>query len=224
MCTEITIQIGEDAEQHVSVSYKEHGVNQFKTISYQSFEQCLLDSIHQPAISSGLLPRNCIAYKWLNTKQCMVTLVFDRESADLVYEKRELKKFPLPQMVFRILVEDDIPIQHCWIGVVGTGRLKPDTPMYYYPFPNLYNDGRVCLGYNKMPKYRIHELYKVETLPFHILSIPHNGDLFNTGYNQKSLSMPQLVEDCLGKKQEYLYKNVLIPNGRTLSDFLKEGE
>ena len=224
MSTEITIQIGKDAEQHVSISYEEQGIKKFKTISYQTFEQCLLDSIQQPAISSGFLPKNCIAYNWLDSKRCMITLVSERESADLVYEKRELKNFPLPQMVFRILVEDDIPIQKCWIGVVGTGRLKPDTPMYYYPFPNLHSNGRVCLGYNNMPKYRMGELYKIESLPHHILSIPHNGDLFNSCYNQKGLSMPQLVETCLGKTQEYLYNSILIPNGKTLSDFLKEGE
>ena len=45
-------------------------------------------------------------------------------------------------------------------------------------------------------------------------------DMFNSTHNQKGLDHKALLEHLKDKDPAYYYTDILVPNGRTLSDFI----
>ncbi len=93
-----------------------------------------------------------------------------------------------------------------------------DTPMFYYPFSNVYEDERVCTGNNILPRYK--KLSAMKNFPRYLLGLPDNDDMFYSAHNQKGLDHKALLEHLKDKDPSYYYTDILVPNGRTLSDFI----
>lgn len=91
--------------------------------------------------------------------------------------------------------------------------------MYYYPFSNVFegSDG-ICMGANSAPTYK--KLWKAVNLPAYLLSIPNNMHMFNRTHNQKGMQYRELMEHLKDKEPSYYYTDILIPNGKTLGDFI----
>ena len=92
------------------------------------------------------------------------------------------------------------------------------TPMFYYPFSNVYEDERVCTGNNILPRYK--KLSAMKNFPRYLLGLPDNDDMFYSAHNQKGLDHKALLEHLKDKDPSYYYTDILVPNGRTLSDFI----
>lgn len=93
-----------------------------------------------------------------------------------------------------------------------------DTPMFFYPFSNVYDDERVCTGNNILPRYK--KLSAMKNFPRYLLGLPDNDDMFYSAHNQKGLDHKALLEHLKDKDPAYYYTDILVPNGRTLSDFI----
>lgn len=92
------------------------------------------------------------------------------------------------------------------------------TPMFFYPFSNVYEDDRVCTGNNVLPRYK--KLSALKNFPRYLLGLPDNDDMFDRRHNRKELERKELMELLRDKDPAYYYTDILVPNRRTLSDFI----
>ncbi len=138
--------------------------------------------------------------------------------ADVIYRDTEYLDFSLPRLVFGLRVLADGRVADCSMGVVADEPPTEDTPMFYYPFSNVYEDERVCTGNNILPRYK--KLSAMKNFPRYLLGLPDNDDMFYSAHNQKGLDHKALLEHLKDKDPSYYYTDILVPNGRTLSDFI----
>lgn len=203
----------------ISVEEETDGVIRFKKISLDVLLECIKNSVERDLIiRSGLLPENCIAYDAGDNNFRSVSLLHEKRYADITYYETEYLNFPLPKLVFKFNVTLGGRVSNCKIGIVADERLTPNTKMYRYPFSNV--DGfSLCTGNNQLPKCE--SLYTLASLPYYILKMPNNNDLFNCKNNKENLEYRALLESLKGKEPSFYYENVLIENGKTLLDFIK---
>ena len=90
--------------------------------------------------------------------------------------------------------------------------------MFFYPFSNVHDNERVCTGNNILPRYK--KLSAMKNFPRYLLGLPDNDDMFYSAHNQKGLDHKALLEHLKDKEPSYYYTDILVPNGRTLSDFV----
>ena len=60
----------------------------------------------------------------------------------------------------------------------------------------------------------------MKNFPRYLLGLPDNDDMFYSAHNQKGLDHKALLEHLKDKDPAYYYTDILVPNGRTLSDFI----
>ena len=86
------------------------------------------------------------------------------------------------------------------------------------PFSNV-SGFHMCIGNNVMPKCE--SLHTLSSLPYHIMEIPNNDDHYQAQNNIMRLDYRGLLEHLRDKNPAYYYEKVLVPNGRTLKDFIQ---
>ena len=90
--------------------------------------------------------------------------------------------------------------------------------MYHYPFSNVYDDFRVCVGNNVMPHFKSQA--QLSRFPRYLLGIPNNNDYFKASHNKLHMEYRELLEHLKDKEPAYYYTDVLIESGKTLGDFI----
>ena len=138
--------------------------------------------------------------------------------ADVIYRDTEYRSFPLPRLIFGLRVLGNGKVADCSMGVVADETPTEDTPMFFYPFSNVYEDDRVCTGNNVLPRYK--KLSALKNFPRYLLGLPDNDDMFDRRHNRKELERKELMELLRDKDPAYYYTDILVPNRRTLSDFI----
>ena len=77
---------------------------------------------------------------------------------------------------------------------------------------------RGFIGRNALPQYKTP--HALASLPTFLLSIPNGDHSFNALNNKLGLQYRDLLEHLKDKDPSYYYSDVLIPNGKTLNDFI----
>lgn len=72
-----------------------------------------------------------------------------------------------------------------------------------------------------VPRYK--KLSALKNFPRYLLGLPDNDDMFYSAHNQKGLDHKALLEHLKDKNPAYYYTDILVPNGRTLGDFILRG-
>ena len=90
--------------------------------------------------------------------------------------------------------------------------------MYHYPFSNVYDDLRVCVGNNVLPHFKSQT--QLSKFPRFLLGIPDNDDFFKESHNRLHMPHRELLEHLKDKEPAYYYTDVLVESGKTLSDFI----
>lgn len=168
-------------------------------------------------LNSGFLPENCLHVS-LNSTERYFILWNPELRADIAYEGREYPDFPIPRLVFGVRMLEDGKVAECSIGVAADEKPTPETPMFHYPFSNVYSDGRVCSGNNIMPRYR--KLPALKNFPRYLLGLPDNDDMYDLEKNKLGLGHLELLEHLKDKEPAYYYSDILVPNSKTLDDFI----
>ena len=105
------------------------------------------------------------------------------------------------------------------MGVVADEKPTMETVMYRYPFSNVGGSmGTICIGRNALPQYKTP--HALASLPTFLLSIPNGDHSFNALNNKLNLQYRDLLEHLKDKEPSYYYSDVLIPNEKTLKDFI----
>jgi hypothetical protein len=216
---EITVRISPECGR-ITVEECDGPVVSRKEISKGDLLRCFQGSLRTdtPGYGSGFLPLNTLAV-WQDGHEKRLTLWYPRLYADLSLYETPYPHFPLPRLVFSFHLDDEGKVSGSRIGVVADEAPSPDTVMYHYPFSNVSEDtGSLCVGSNTMPIYK--KLHKAVNLPAFLLSIPNNMDRYYSTHNKLGLDYRALMEHLKDKEPAYYYSDILIPNGKTLGNFI----
>ena len=207
------------AKAELVIEQERQGIVARKTLTPNTFARCVLGSRFDETVhASGFLPENCASVTLLGDSK-IYCLRYPERWADISYYGTEYPHFPLPQLVFALKYHPESgKVIGVWLGVAAAEKLTPDSTMFVYPFSNVYGDDRVCLGNNALPIYK--DATRLHTLPRLVLSFPNNNDMFRDSNNRLGLGYRELLEHLKDKPPDYYYSDVLIPNGKTLQDFI----
>ncbi len=202
------------------VEMHERGAISRKTITADSLASCFLSSRYdEETHSTGLLPEGCIGVTVV-PKYTYYFIRYPELHADFTYYKTEYLNFPIPRLVFCVkYMPREAKVANCYLCVVKDERLTPDTPLYHYPFSNVYSDGRVCMGNNALPVYK--DPARLHTLASFLLRLPNNDDLFSVGKNRLQAQTRDLLEQMNGKDTSLNYTDVWVEQVKTMKDLMK---
>ena len=192
------------------VSYREIDPIEF----YFALNGSCISNVYQ---RSGFLPEHCLHIS-MNAAERHYVIWNPELRADVIYRDTEYRSFPLPRLIFGLRILGNGKVADCSMGVVADETPTEDTPMFFYPFSNVYEDDRVCTGNNVLPRYK--KLSALKSFPRYLLGLPDNDDMFDRRHNRKELEHKELMELLRDKDPAYYYTDILVPNGRTLSDFI----
>jgi hypothetical protein len=212
---EMVIRINAATGQ-MSVEEIANGVVSRKSISAETLLGCIRGSLQCNA-SSGLLPPHAISVAMGEYGAKDVCLIHPELRADVSYYNTVYKEFPLPRLVFGFAVSAEGRISGCRLGVVKDQRLKPESPMYAYPFSNV-SGFSLCTGSNPLPKCT--SLHTLASVPYLLLAMPNNNDRYEPAHNKPGLEFRDLLEHLKDKEPAYYYSDILIPMKKTLQGFI----
>ena len=207
------------ARAEIVVEQENGGITSRKTLTPESFSRAFLGSRYDEGYHPlGFLPEHCFSAA-LSGESVFYYLRYPELAADISYYGTEYADFPLPRLVFSFkYLQNCGKIVDARLAVVKDETLTPDTPTYAYPFSNVYGNDRICLGNNALPVYK--DPAHIHTLMRFILSFPNNDDMFSDKGNRLGLGYRDLLEHLKDKTPEYYYTDVLLPNQKTLKDFM----
>ena len=220
--TENELVIRIKADDSATVEYVIDGVVTHKALSIIDIIQSLKQSWdRQNMVESGFLPQNCIAFsRYIEGGNRCYVLDFPERTSDIVYHNTEYDNFPLPRLIFGFMLSSEGRVMSVKIAVADEGTLTEDTKLFHYPFSNV-NGFRMCTGANRFPAYKT--MAALNNLPQYVLKLPNNDDQFWKRDNKLEFGYRELLEHLKDKSSAYYYTDVLIPSGKTLKDFVKEG-
>ena len=196
---------------------EENGVKQYKEISQEDLIDSFRQSIRTEAAQSGFLPPNCFHVEIQSDKSKVYCLWHPSLYADISYYGTEYAHFPLPRLVFGFHISPEGKVRSCKLGVIADERPTAETPMFHYPFSNV-GGFRLCTGNNALPVDK--KPHTLATLPDFLLRLPNNNDSFHQSYNKLQLPYRELLNHLKDKEPSYYYSDILVPNGKCLSDFI----
>ena len=199
------------------------GVLSYREIDPVEFYYALNGScVGNEYISSGFLPEHCLHVS-MNAAERRFVIWNPDLRADVIYRDTEYMDFPLPRLVFGLRVLADGRVADCSMGVVADEPPTEDTPMFFYPFSNVYDDERVCTGNNILPRYK--KLSAMKNFPRYLLGLPDNDDMFYSAHNQKGLDHKALLEHLKDKDPAYYYDRLSLSEkiraGMEVSELIK---
>lgn len=215
---ELVLRISPSRTEAV-VEMHEKGTISRKNITVDSLTNCFLSSRYdEEAHPTGLLPEGCIGVT-MTPKYTLYFIRYPELHADFTYYGTEYLNFPIPRLVFCVkYMPREAKVADCGLCVVKDERLTLDTPLYHYPFSNVFSDGRVCTGNNALPVYK--DPARLHTLASFLLRLPNNDDLFSVENNRLNAQYRDLLEQMKDKDPSFYYTDVLVEQGRTLKDFM----
>lgn len=215
---DIVLRVSPQKHTFTVEEYKPGGIVARKEILPQDLYYAINASNEQrDYIDSGFLPANCIGVSLCST-ETIFYLWYPELTAFINYRDTDYPNFPIPRLVFAVNLLSTGRVGNCSIGVVADEKPTPETPMFYYPFSNVYDNGHVCTGNNVLPRYK--KQTAITSFPSYLLGIPDNDDYYSITNNKLGLEHRALLEHLKDKDAAYYYSNVLIPNGKTLNDFI----
>ena len=215
----LSVHISDSAE--IFVEERKNGIKSCKCISLNDLLVCIKSSIREiKPIYRAVLPKNALFYSCCpETGSFSAAMEYPYNKADITYMNTEYRDFPLPKLVFGFKVAGK-KIKKVYLGITENGILRESSLMYTYPFSNVSNDFILCTGGNSLPEIR--SPYSLSNMPDYILSLPDNDDYYNIRHNRLELGHRELMEHLADKSPEHYYSDILIPSGKTLSDFYRE--
>ena len=205
---DIRLRISPNSGKIIVEELKRDGAISFKEISPIDLYFMLNESYRSnEVVDSGLLPEHCLSVSIGKAEKTFV-LWNPELRADMTYGETEYPNFPIPRLVFGIRVLDTGRVAGCTLGVVADEKPSPSSVMYHYPFSNVY----------VLPRYK--KQTALVNFPRYLLGIPDNDDMFSPERNKLKLGHKELMEHLKDKDPAYYYTDILIPNGKTLADFI----
>ncbi len=204
-------------KQRIQVESSDNGVITCKEITPDTLFECIKGSMPKRTVASGFLPSGCFHMCTHEDGSRDYCLWHSTVTADISYYTTQYHNFPLPRLVFGFRVSTEGKVYRCRLGVTEDKTPTADTKMFHYPFSNV-GGFNLCIGNNPLPVYK--KPHTLATLPTLLLSLPNNDDTYNSRNNKLNLPYRELLNHLKDKNTAYYYSDILIPNGKTLNDFI----
>lgn len=191
-----------------------------KRIDVSDLEQALTSSFVRKRMDvefrTGVLPKGTVEVTAVTANGKLGHLiVIEREKCVAPFVLHLKDKEPLscdvgyPRLLFKFAVFAG-EVKSLQIRAAKEGPLRDNTPLYYYPYTNVYHDGYVCMGTYKYPPVR--EFWNLNTYPDIFYRLPNSTDL----YNRPGIILRELIE--LNREREF-DDSLLEPCGETYGQF-----
>jgi hypothetical protein len=197
-------------ENGAEVEIVENGLSHWKTVDIKDLIKVLNESVMKPVgevISSPLMPTGTIGYKEFLDRNAYTVLMYRAPRvASISFEEREYK-VGYPAIIFQFTVTNQV-LTDTNMYAVKDHLLKPETELFRYPYFNVHNGGRVCMGNNKIA---IEEAWHLHKAPDILSSLPGNNGLSIS--NQSGLIGDSLLKEV---EEKPFPEDWLTPMGKTL--------
>jgi hypothetical protein len=173
----------------------ENGVHHYKTVGMQELLKLLdrsmiLEQLKQADLRCTRLtrlPERVLALDTLESSSRIrhaVTAYVPSFDYPTLYQAREYF-LRYPTLVYQVVWEETTKrILHLRLAVALDASVRANTPLYRYPFSNVYSSGAVCWNGLKDIACTLDSVQ--ETVLFAFLQTPNNRDLFGVGHSQNS--------------------------------------
>ena len=198
----IEITIEEETPDFASVRVSEDSKGCLKRIPIKSLVN-LLSEGDEVALSHCGVPLNCLDMAFSGAGMFEVVQYVPADKFLVRYMDKKYY-IPFPTLVFQIRVEQKKVVKTRVFSAMDTVPTK-NSVLYHFPFGNVYYDGKICWGGNRLPEY---EWPSDVNIPALFLSAPTNNDLWST----ERCTVGKDCEPLLSKIYEYLTKKEIFPS------------
>lgn len=191
-------QIGAD-EVCVKVQC-EHGESIAKTISYDEFLKLLLGNTYSKMSPYRLgVPEGTYDVMYTEPGEFSLVQIIDAQVFPVHYLDK-VYEIPFPRLAFLTRVHGKKIVKTC-VFALKKGKVSDETPLYNYPFGNVYDDGDICWGGNNINTNGDALIPRdVAYLPGLFLSAGTNSDL----WRRDRVSVPKDTPPLLSSLYETL--------------------
>lgn len=199
------------------VQYEENGVQRkFKT-SHEVLMQSIFNSFDdieeikpleetssKVVFKSPILPPNCVWYQLKSNDDVQMALSFPANQYDVTYFNSKFKKVGFPNVIMFVTVSKSISSKGETIlkrknlmAYTYTGNvIREDTPIFKYPYANIYNDGNMCFYEQDTT---VQDYAQLQTIYHTWRSTSMNDHLYNPKRTKLDVSLRELLQTFEGK-------------------------
>lgn len=214
---EENLKVSFTVDNMVKLTFLSEGGNIVKYITFDDFVGAILAAQHKDdkIITENItpiLPPNTIQYIELANGGYIIVLIKNKCQVDFDYGDKIYKKVGIPTLLFAFRMYQDA-LQEGYVVSVKDKIIKAETPIFFYPFSNVFKDTRICWGNNKLPAFP--DVLYVSNIADMFLSMPNSSH--NYGFNSSGLEYRPLLEALEGKNFE---ESILLSANMTYSEWI----
>lgn len=128
-----------------------------------------------------ILPPNCIYYHKTSNGTTCVVLQYEKRQRDSIVGKKVYKKVGYPKLLFAYWIKDNRINMMKILTVKDDDFVEFNTPVYRYPYSNVFLNFDVCWEYKSFNIHHLHQLNDVTRLFFEAPNsnhlVPNGGDI-----------------------------------------------
>lgn len=211
----ITLQIAEDG---AFIELENNGRKEFRECDIDTLIDILNRAVREVStdevIESPMLPVNTIKFdRSANTNDYTLYMYREPVIDQITFESRSYV-VGYPAIIYGFKVVNEV-VSRVEVWAVKDKVLTPETQIYHYPFFNVSQDGRMCIGTNKIT---IEEPWQLHKMPDILKAMPSNLGLQNN--NNSGLEGDSILKAIENKPFPHDW---LAPTNKTLKKVLKRG-
>lgn len=204
MAEKTVIEIDKDNYCKITIT-DESGVKRNKNVTYDILLSLMnaatseeeFDNTGCNVILSDILPGDDMistiqVKEILSSKSKWYVLLRERKPADTKLGKVTYKNVAMPRTLYAIKVCNNKCVS-LRIGCIKNGPILMDSPIYKYPYSNVFDTRSVCLGGNSINDFLLSDLSNIVMIPEMFLAMVSNKDGYN-GSNNSGLEYGELLE------------------------------
>lgn len=190
-----------------------------KEVTLESYIALLNNSVEEGGnIRLGKLPIGYYDASILSLDKSSFSCVAIRKSCRFVAKYYEAEfVVPYPALAFAFTVKKGNLIKSLCFAVKEEDNISDNTMLYHFPYANVYENGNICWGTNKLPEIR--KLEELDVLVDMFFGAPYNEDLFVSSHaGELGASLMECFHRV--KKNKIFPTDVLEPTEKTIGDLL----
>lgn len=168
-------------DESVKVSYDQAGRKIVKNVSVDDF----VDSITKDVIRrTGILSRGVREVFSYGDNEVVILEVPPRIRDIIFSEDKMQRKYlvPFPSLVFVFWLNSN-KVQESWCFATKDPIYKGDAQLHYFPYGNVYGDGKICWGDTDFLGKNKYTSSNVSSIVTRFLQAPFNRDLSEGAFN-----------------------------------------
>lgn len=219
--SKITVMFDSGQTQQVFVQSESDGFITSKMISFEDFKYILNDcQLKRQTYRIGRLPETYFDGVRVDSNELSGIFLFYVPAAlqKMTYvSENDSSMIPFPNLLFCFYCSNGIvTLSRVFATPEKKDRLNDNSDLYYYPFGNVGEEGRICFGSNKIPV--MDSISSFEYLIAVFLSSPTNNDLFQPRFTSSGLPLSEVIR--LVASTDKFNTSLLVKNRMKVKDLL----